>query len=247
MLTKREIKHVHSLALKKHRDTEHCFVAEGHRAVDDLLSYCPCTFLAATSSYLSSRQPHAQVVHEISKKQLQALSLQKSPQDVIAIFQKPTHPSFTQVSDLTLALDCIQDPGNLGTIIRMADWMGIRHILCSQTTVDAYSPKVVQSTMGSLSRVALHYVDLPQLLSTLTCPIYGTFLEGEILYQQPLHPRSIVVMGNEGNGISSQVAPYVTHKIFIPSFASLGQCVESLNVATAASIVCAEIRRQEHY
>lgn len=245
MLTKRQVKLIHSLSRKKIRDAEGCFIAEGHRAVDDFLTFCPCRLLAATPEYIATRKfPNGLIPISITPRELHDISQQKTPQDVVAIFEQPTHKVPTTINDLTLALDCIQDPGNMGTIIRMADWMGIRHIFCSPDTVDIYSPKVVQSTMGALSRVAVHYLPLSTFLAKAKVPIYGTFLEGTSLYSTPLKGCAIVVMGNEGNGISTEIEQYVSDKIHIPTFAKNKECVESLNVGVAAAIVCSEIRRQ---
>ena len=145
-----------------------------------------------------------------------------------------------------LALDDVQDPGNLGTIIRIADWFGIHHIICSTGTADAFSPKVVQATMGAIARVKIHYTDLPSYLSTLPkgTPVYGTFLEGDDIYTLPLSDHGIIVMGNEGNGISPATAKAVTDKLFIPNWPEGAKTSESLNVAVATAITCSEFRRR---
>jgi TrmH family RNA methyltransferase len=148
-------------------------------------------------------------------------------------------------NSLVLALDRVQDPGNLGTIIRVADWMGVDTIIASRDTVDVFNPKVVQATMGAIARVKVHYVDLPQFLSSLTdIPIYGTFLDGTNIYTTPLSPTGIVIMGNEGQGISPEVEKLVNAKILIPSYPPERPTSESLNVATATAITLAEFRRQ---
>ena len=154
---------------------------------------------------------------------------------------------FVKKQDLVLALDSIQDPVNLGTIIRIADWFGIRHILCSKTTVDVYNSKTVQSTMGALARVEVHYVDLPYVLGLCkdnNFPIYGTFLDGNSIYNAKLLNCGVIVMGNEGNGISKEVANFVSHKLLIPSYPANEATSESLNVAVATAIVCSEFRRR---
>ena len=140
----------------------------------------------------------------------------------------------------------MQDPGNVGTIIRIADWFGIDTIYCSPDTADVYNPKVVQATMGSLAHVQVVYCDLPELLSQVGCPVYGTLLDGEDIYAQPLSGHGIIVMGNEGNGISEAVRQHVTHRLLIPNYHRDGTTAESLNVAIATAITCAEFRRRSH-
>jgi TrmH family RNA methyltransferase len=149
---------------------------------------------------------------------------------------------------LSLALDDIQDPGNMGTIIRLADWFGIDFIICSNSTVDVFSPKVVQASMGAISRVKVIYCDLQKTLSEYNklIPIYGTFMGGSNIYNEKLASKAIIVMGNEGNGISPDVEKLITDKIHIPSFATNRSTVESLNVAMATSIVCSEFRRRNY-
>ena len=137
-----------------------------------------------------------------------------------------------------------EDPGNLGTIIRIADWFGIDAIYCSADTADVYNPKVVQATMGSLAHVPIIYTDLVELLSKADCPIYGTLLDGEDIYQQPLSPHGVIVMGNEGNGISPAIRKLITHRLLIPNYHQDSETAESLNVAIATAITCAEFRRR---
>jgi TrmH family RNA methyltransferase len=140
----------------------------------------------------------------------------------------------------------VQDPGNLGTIIRLADWFGIEHIFCSQGTVDVYNPKVIQATMGAMARVQLHYVDLPALITSLhkDIPVYGTFLDGNDMYGEPLSGNGLIVMGNEGNGISEEVSRLINRRLYIPNYPQERETSESLNVATATAIICAEFRRR---
>ncbi|WP_349939365.1 RNA methyltransferase, partial [Bacteroides cellulosilyticus] len=144
-----------------------------------------------------------------------------------------------------LALDDVQDPGNLGTIIRLADWFGIEHIFCSPNTVDVYNPKTVQATMGGIARVKLHYTSLPDLIQSLKdIPVYGTFLDGENMYTQKLSSNGLIVMGNEGNGIGKEVEQLINRKLYIPNYPAERETSESLNVAIATAVVCAEFRRQ---
>lgn len=167
---------------------------------------------------------------------------------MLAVFRKKPAVDISKevlAGELSLALDDIQDPGNLGTIIRIADWFGIKNIFCSEFTADAYGSKVVQASMGALARVNMHYVNLPAFLSEIKdIPVYGTFLEGLNIYPEKLSANGIIVMGNEGNGISREVAELVTHKLMIPSYPEHVPTSESLNVAVAAAIVCAEFRKR---
>jgi TrmH family RNA methyltransferase len=252
MLSKAKIKLIQSLEQKKKRKEEHLFVAEGPKVVGDLLPYFACRLLVATESWLASH-PHTEAAEVVSvtPDELRKASFLKTPQEVLALFELPTYPTPYDIAskELCLALDDIQDPGNLGTIIRVADWFGIRHIFCSVGTTDAYSPKTVQASMGAVARVKIHYTDLPQYLHAVKesqpqTPLYGTFLEGESIYKEPLSTHGIIIMGNEGNGISEQVKAAVTHKLFIPNYPEGSVTSESLNVAIATAITCAEFRRR---
>lgn len=238
MLSKNQIKLVRSLELKKNRKRENLFVAEGPKVVGDLLrtGYKPHTIFSTTP------RADAQLVTE---EELRHISFLQHPQEVLAVFEIPAapHPS-PDGQQLSLALDGIQDPGNLGTIIRIADWFGIGTIYCSPETADAYNPKVVQATMGSIAHVSITYCNLVELLSTAHCPVYGTLLNGDNIYQQPLTPHGIIVMGNEGNGISQAVRPLITHRLLIPNFNPATETAESLNVAIATAITCSEFRRR---
>jgi TrmH family RNA methyltransferase len=177
---------------------------------------------------------------------IRKVSFMKTPQDVVAVFRKPFCPLDDAAPDgrLVLALDGIQAPGNLGTIVRLADWFGIEHIVCSMDTADAFGPKAVQATMGALARVKVHYTDLNGYLGRhADAPVYGTFLDGENLYARTLTPHGIIILGNEGNGIRPQTASYVKSRLYIPSYPPLRETTDSLNVAVTAAIVCAEFRR----
>ena len=248
MLSKNQIKLIRSLELKKNRKRENLFVAEGPKVVGDLLK---AGFLPHS---IFSTKPHdnAQL---ITDDELRRISFLQHPQEVLALFEIPSGNHTSHLSPLTshlssltshlsLALDGIQDPGNLGTIIRIADWFGISTIFCSQDTADCYNPKVVQATMGSIAHVNIVYGDLVKLLSETTLPVYGTLLDGENIYQQELTKEGIIVMGNEGNGISQEVRPLITHRLLIPNFSTQGETAESLNVAIATAITCSEFRRR---
>ena len=249
MLSKNKIKYIRSLELKKNRKEERAFVAEGHKLVGDLLGHFSCKLLVATRSWMDV---HPQVVADevivVTQEELTRASLQKTPQDVLAIFEQPDYPMNPEVisQSLCLALDDVQDPGNLGTIIRVADWFGIEHIFCSLGTVDVYNPKTIQATMGALARVKLHYCNLPSLIASLgDVPVYGTFLDGKNIYGEDLGTYGLIVMGNEGKGVSQEVADMVNKRLYIPNYPPQRETSESLNVAMATGIVCAEFRRRD--
>ncbi len=255
LVTKNNIKYVHSLRLKKYRDAERVFVAEGPKVVADLLPLMPCRQLYAAPDFLA-RHPQSgwkgvEEVVEATDRDIERLSSLRAPREVVAVFRQPlpaahSFPALAALPErqLCLALDGVQDPGNLGTIVRVADWFGITHLFASPDTADVFAPKVVQATMGAIGRVALHYVPLPELLSLVApdVPRYGTFLDGTNLYGQPLENRGVVVMGNEGKGISPEVAQTVTHRLLIPNYPPGRPTSESLNVAVATAIVCAAFR-----
>lgn len=260
-LTKNIIKEIRSLEQRKGRREQQAWLVEGNKSVGDLLAAHTfhCRRLVATAEWW---QQHADTVADecflASRSDMERTSLLPSPQDVLAVFSLPnstplnpsnfSSPSNTSNSTLIIALDEVQDPGNLGTIIRTADWFGIRHIVCAPGTADCFAPKVVQATMSALARVQVHYFDSRQAMATWMkdtgLPIYGTFLEGQNIYATPLTPNGILLMGNEGRGISPDLAPCVTHKLLIPDFAPDGQHVESLNVSVATAICISEIRRR---
>ena len=234
MLSKNQIKWVHSLELKKNRRKDGLFVAEGPKVVGDLLR----AGYVARAIFSTTERPNAQL---ITDDELRKLSFLQHPQQVLAVFPIPDVQPAAQKSQLALVLDGVQDPGNLGTIIRIADWFGISTIFCSEDTADAWNPKVVQATMGSIARVQIVYCDLQQLLKDTTLPVYGTLLDGNNIYEQELKPEGYIVMGNEGNGISAPIRQLVTHRLLIPSFRP---GAESLNVAIATAITCSEFRRR---
>lgn len=253
MLSKNKIKFIQSLNRKKNRDQERAYLVEGDKMVTEAIrSAQDIKLLCATRQFLGSVSVVGRCVQEVIEvtgEELQKASLLESPQNALAIVRMPEttfEPSLI-LNDLSLALDFIQDPGNLGTIIRVADWFGIRHLLCSGNTVDCYNPKVIQASMGAIFRVQLHYLDLVQTLKEAQereLPVFGTFLEGKSIYQHPLGQKGVLVMGNEGNGISPEVGKNIREKLFIPSFPADRRNSESLNVATATAICCAEFRRR---
>ena len=248
MISKATIKKIHALDMRKFRRNERLFVAEGPKLVDELCATLKPVYIAALPEWISENAKIASGTEYdiVTSDELQRASLQKNPQQVIALFPIPEHRFCTEQlkNELVLMLDGVQDPGNLGTIARIADWFGIRNILCSAETADIYNPKAVQATMGALARVKFHYTDLLQLLSQYDGPVYGTFLDGENIYGQELSENGIIVMGNEGKGISQGVGEMINRCLYIPNYPIGTQTTESLNVAIATSIVCAEFRRR---
>lgn len=256
MISRNKFKLIRSLEQRKVRKECGLFVGEGHKLVEDFLPVFDCVFLAATSGWLAAKGDWLGNVlgdgvelHVVSEDELRRLSLQKHPQDVLAVFRRPLHwdvcPRLS-ADVLCLALDGVQDPGNLGTIVRVADWFGIEHIYCSQTTVDVFGPKAVQATMGALARVGVHYVSLSDLIGGAEpgLVVYGTFLDGVNIYDEGLSVGGLIVMGNEGNGICAEVEGLVNKRLLIPNFPNGRATTESLNVAVAAAVVCAEFRRR---
>lgn len=249
MWSKNKSKWIHSLSVKKFRDAERMFLAEGAKTVTELYGHFHCRILMATNEFLRSHEEWiADELIEVSQQQLEQTSLQRAPRDVLAVFDIPDVPvsPHCTADRLVLALDAIQDPGNLGTIIRLADWFGVEDIYCSSDTADAFAPKVVQATMGALAHVRIHYVNLVDFLSSQPkdVPVYGTFLNGTDIYRQPLTKGGILIMGNEGNGISATVEPLVNRRLYIPNYPAGRPTAESLNVAVATAVVCAEFRRR---
>lgn len=255
MLSKNKIKYLHSLKSKKFRDAEGVFVAEGPKVVGDIFAYYPSNLilLIATSEWLHregktlSTATNCEII-EVTEEELTKASFLCHPQQVLGVFKKQNNCVDINMltTKLTLVLDGVQDPGNLGTIIRIADWFGIENVVCSGDTADVYNPKVVQATMGSIARVNVVYMNLPELFDSLptNIPIYGTLLEGDNIYEQALSDVGLIVMGNEGKGISPTIRKYVNCALRIPNFPKGRDTADSLNVAIATSIVCAEFRRR---
>lgn len=246
-LSKNKLKYIRSLKEKKYRSEYGTFVAEGNKMVSDLLPHLKCQLFIATADFLNTiNLQNVEEVIEINDKELSQASFLQNPQQVLAVFYQPKNDTLIDLSDqLVLALDGIQDPGNMGTIIRLADWYGIRYIFCSQDTVDIYNPKVVQATMGALARVSVHYVDLAGFLGQNNhLPVYGTLLDGRDMYNEDISSTGIIVMGNEGNGIRPEIEKLITKKLFIPNYPIGSPTSESLNVAIATAIICAEFRRR---
>jgi len=248
-LTNRLRKMVASLSDAKARKREKCFVAEGTKCVTDTWQHFTCRHLFATAQWIAE---HPLIANQTDTIQVKAVDLERmthlsTPPQVIAVYDLPFYniEDINISSQLVLALDRIQDPGNLGTIIRIADWFGINTIVCSYDTVDAFNPKVIQATMGAISRVKVVYTSLSDFLCVHSdIPIYGTFLDGRNIYQCDLSTSGIIIMGNEGQGISDEVATHVSNRLLIPAYPPNSPTSESLNVSMATAITVAEFRRR---
>ena len=240
MVSKNQIKLITSLQQKKYRIEHQLFIAEGVKVIQELLqSNFVLEYLYVTSSIFEKIHGHQKtMINEQDMKRISALS---SPSSCLAIFKIPKETAITQ-NGLIIALDDIRDPGNLGTIIRLCDWFGVKQVLCAQETVDVYNPKVIQATMGSIARVNINYVDLKNFISTTSLPIFGTFMDGKNIYKEKLPTEGILIFGNEANGISSSLERLIKNRIAIPRFGDIQQ-TESLNVATATAIFLSEFRR----
>lgn len=258
MISKNQLKYVHSLHLKKERENSRQFLVEGSKGVLEAVSG-PFEIVAlyALPEWIAGHPelnlPAGLRPESVTLSEMERMTALSTPSPAIAVLKM--RETGTTVTDsfagLTLVLDEIQDPGNLGTIIRIADWFGIRRVVCSQGTVDLYNPKVIQATMGSFCRVEILVADLPSLFATQAHPgkIYGAFLEGKNIYEQQLEETAMIIIGNESRGISPAVEKFVTDKITIPSYTfnhDEEHHAESLNAAIATAVVCAEFRRRFH-
>lgn len=244
-MTKAEIQFVRSLADKRARSETGLFTAEGSKLVGEILSSSlKVRSLYALDGVFDGRAERA------TPREMERISSLKTASDSLAVVAQPRYrtPDVAPADRLALALDGVRNPGNMGTIVRLADWFGIDDIFCSEDSADLYNPKVVQATMGAILRVRVHYAELAPLLARAAgrgTPVYGTFLEGENIHTARIDGRrGIVVMGNEGRGVTGAVAHTVTHKLFIPPYPADRRSSESLNVAMATGIVCAEFRRR---
>ncbi|WBL21541.1 TrmH family RNA methyltransferase [Zunongwangia sp. HRR-M8] len=240
MVSKSQIKLITSLGQKKYRQKNGLFVAEGIKVIREFLnSDFQLQNLFASEAVFDIPEEQFVLAEE---RELKKISFLKTPQTALALFKIPQQ-NLEVLDDLTIALDGVRDPGNLGTIIRLCDWFGVKNLVCSKDTVDCYNPKVIQSTMGSITRVNVIYKNLTEFLQDQDLVTYGTFMEGENVYQKQLQQKSILVMGNEANGITSEIAELISEKISIPQFGQ-SQDTESLNVATATAIFLSEFRRK---
>lgn len=243
-MTKQEIQFVRSLADKRSRDEHRLFIAEGDKLISEIIA----SGLKIRNIYaLEGHLPNS--AEQVSAKEMERISQLKSAASSLAVIEQPRHktPATAPDNKLSIALDGVQNPGNLGTIIRLADWFGVEDIFCSEDCADCFNPKVVQATMGAILRVKVHYLPLADFLARTASagtPIYGTMLDGENIYDAELQRNGVIVMGNEGKGVSDECAKHFSHKLLIPSFPPERQGSESLNVAMATGIVCAEFRRR---
>jgi TrmH family RNA methyltransferase len=240
MLSKNELKYIQSLCQKKQRQQEGLFIAEGTRLVDELLqSGYLIRKIYSLPDWIAEHPAVSAEVQQVSEAELQKISLLQTPHQVLAIAaQKYPGPLPAESQAFTLVVDGIQDPGNFGTIIRIADWFGIRQIIASEDTVELYNPKVIQATMGSFIRVEVYYAPLEAYLQNCRLPIYGALLNGKSLYEQVPISEAVLVIGNEGKGIRESLLPLITHPITIPRIGG----AESLNAAVAAGIIVSHLR-----
>ncbi len=254
MLSKNKIKFIRSLESKKERNNLGLFVAEGEKLVDEILaSTLETTYIAGTYDWFSkhntSKVKGVTDSDIVLQEELNKVSTLKTPHEVLCIAKIPNYSLSVKLlnNKLSIILDTIQDPGNMGTIIRIADWFGIEDIICSIETVDAFNPKVVQSSMGAICRVKVHYANLPEVISeinALSIPMYGTTLNGENIYNAALSANGFIMMGNESKGLSPRWLPLLDKQLFIPFFPENKKSSESLNVAVATGIICSEFRRR---
>ncbi|HMI07027.1 MAG TPA: RNA methyltransferase [Flavobacterium sp.] len=225
---------------KKYRQAQELFFAEGVKVISELLqSDFELEHLYETEDLFADVPTSKKT--RISESDLKKISALATPNNCLAVFRIPKQKPIDE-KGLIVALDDIRDPGNLGTIMRLCDWFGVGQLICSAETVDIYNPKVVQATMGSISRVAVHYADLKSFIEKTNLPVFGTFTDGKNIYEEKLPQEGIIVMGNEANGISPAIEKLATARISIPRFGKLQQ-TESLNVATATAIILSEFRR----
>ncbi len=253
MIGKNTIKQIKSLSQKKYRQKEKLFLVEGDKNIQELLhSNYNVVQLYATKSFLEEnriQKNKATLIIETTEEHIRKASLLKNPQRSLALCTIPPSPPLPQkLKGLSLYLDGIQNPGNLGTLIRICDWFGISELFCSTDTADLYNPKVIQSTMGSFCRVNVSYLPFEHILDIAknsNIPILGTFLNGKNIYTQHLPAEALLIVGNEGSGIRKSVEEQIENKLTIPSFALENHGAESLNAAVATGIICAEFRRKQ--
>ena len=241
MVSKNQIKLITSLQQKKYRIANQLFIAEGIKVIQELLNsnFELVNLFTTKDDFEQVKSPYRTVVSDADLKKISALN---TPNSCLAVFKMaPEKPVVN--SGLILALDSVRDPGNMGTILRLCDWFGIKQLICSNETVDFYNPKVVQATMGSIGRVNVNYTNLNTYIDQYKGVVFGTFMDGDNIYKTHLPQEGIIVMGNEANGISSQLEAIVSHRLAIPRFGEL-QKTESLNVATATAIILSEFKRE---
>ncbi|KGL58644.1 TrmH family RNA methyltransferase [Polaribacter sp. Hel1_85] len=239
-ISKNQFKLITSLSQKKYRQKHKLFIAEGIKVVQELLnSSLEVETLFCTDDF--STNISDENIVRISETDLKKISNLKTPNKVLGLFKFPDEKAFKN-KGLVIALDAINDPGNLGTIIRLCDWFGVEELICSKDTVDCFNQKVVQASMGSLTRISIRYVDLAEYLSATNLPTFIADMDGENVYKTNLPKEGILIMGNEANGVSNEIKKLITNKISIPRFGEI-QETESLNVATATAILLSEFKR----
>ncbi|WP_207427296.1 RNA methyltransferase [Pedobacter sp. SYSU D00535] len=245
MLSKSQISFVNALHHKKYRKEHNLFIAEGTKLITEFLASdysIDTVFCISASLSKLGKLPQKVKLFEVTEAELKKISTLTNPQDALALIKIPEETNVSAESfkgKFTLILDGVQDPGNLGTIIRTADWFGFSELVCSVDSVEAYNPKVVQATMGSLARVKVYYQDLKKLLQPTKLPLWGALLDGSNIYETDFGNEGIVILGNEGKGISTEVKDLITAAVTIPRFGG----AESLNVGVSAAIFCSEIKR----
>jgi RNA methyltransferase, TrmH family len=248
MLSKSQISLLKSLQHKKDRIEHGLFLVEGYKSVIDFInSPYQIEAIYHTASFDPKMLKLSQKInlYNISVTDIEKISSLKTPQEIAALVKIPIYHALNNThlkQKFSLVLDGIQDPGNIGTIIRTADWFGIGHIICSEDTVDVYNPKVVQASMGSLSRINVYYTNLSTFLTQITLPIFGAMLNGENIYNTDFGAEGLIVMGNEGNGLRPEIKDLINKAVTIPRTGN----AESLNVAIAAALFCSEINRNSY-
>lgn len=252
MIGKSTTKLINSLALKKYRTKENRFLIEGDKIVKEALdSNLKIKLLIVTEQFLNRfpiTQNDAERIIETDAKEIKKVSFLQHPQNSLAVCEIPKKPDFPNSlpEGLSIYLDGVQDPGNMGTIVRICDWYGIQHVFCSPDSVDLYNPKVIQASMGSFNRIKLHECDFDELgilAQKSEAPVFGAFMNGDNIYQKQLPKHAVLVMGNEGNGIRPAVEKQITNKLCIPNFSKNEIKAESLNVSVATAILCSEFKR----
>ena len=256
MIGKNTIKLIKSLSDKKNRIHENLFVAEGDKIISEVLSSSlKIEKLFATNTFFEKHSFDSfttSAVIEVSQDEIKKASLLKTPQHCIAICQLPSPLKFPEemTGPLTLYLDDVQDPGNMGTIIRICDWFGIKQVYCSPGCADLFNPKVIQASMGSFCRIEVissAFAKVAALAESNGIQICGAFMDGENIYTSDLRQKTLLIMGNEGNGINGQIARKVDRRVSIPQFSVSSKGAESLNVSVATAVICAEYQRQFNY
>jgi RNA methyltransferase, TrmH family len=257
MISKNKAKFIISLQNKKVRDEERLFIIEGDKLVKEfLIAKIPLKTLIAKPEFLSALPvdltKFVDNIEKVTYEELKQISTLKTPHNALAVVPIPEREMNTSevLSQLCVALDFVQDPGNLGTIIRAAAWFGLKNIICSENCVDVFNPKVIQASMGAILHVNVYYSDLEKLVVLANknkIPVFGTMLEGESIYEHKLDNKGIILLGNESKGISDRLIPYITEKIMIPKFSKELEGIDSLNVGMSASIVFSEFLRKTYH